>query len=176
MLIENDNSLFGDFPAAAQKTLSKKGFAEAIGLTPGRISQLIERGLPVEPNGRIDVEAGRAWYAENVDQNRRKGGDPTAAALTPRGELDKLKIEREKLKLAFDRGQLVDRRAVERVLFGRARAERDRWLGWVSRAAPELASAANCETAAIFGALDRLVREQLRELAEMPAERLLADE
>ena len=60
------------------ETLSKKGFAEHLGITPGRVSQLIAQGLPVEPSGRDNIETAPGWYRRNVDPNRRQattGGD-----------------------------------------------------------------------------------------------------
>ena len=50
--------------------------------------------------------------------------------------------------------------------------ERDGWIGWVNRAAPELAQASGGELTAIVATLDKLVREHLASLAAMPIERL----
>lgn len=52
------------------RTVSKSGFAKLVGLTPGRISQLISQGLPVEPDGKVDVARGKLWIAGNVDPVR----------------------------------------------------------------------------------------------------------
>lgn len=158
----------GDENRSPPASLSKRGFGEAIGVSPGRVSQLIEMGLPMLPNGRIHVEDGRRWYADNVDPNRRRGDTKSASHGSSRSELDRIKVERERLKLETERGALIDRAAAERILFSRARGERDRWIAWTSRAAPEIASAAGGETAAVFAVLDRLVRDHLRTLAETP--------
>jgi hypothetical protein len=151
-------------------TLSKRGFAEMLGVTPGRVSQHIANGLPVEPNGRIDIERGKAWVRENVDANRRRGyggaGEPNdggsrRAREAAEAELAGLKAK----KLA---GELIDRGATLRAIEARARFERDAWVGWVNRAAPELASATNAELSAVATVLERLVREQLATLAAAP--------
>ena len=41
------------------RSLRKKAFGELVGVSPGRVSQMIAQGLPVEPNGRIDIAAGK---------------------------------------------------------------------------------------------------------------------
>ena len=80
---------------------------------------------------------------------------------TAEAEIARLKAA----KLAAD---LIDRAATLRAIEGRARFERDAWVGWVNRAAPEIASAMNSELAAVVAVLDRLVREQLATLAATP--------
>ena len=37
-------------------------------------------GLPVRPDGQIDVEAGLAWVERNLDPSRRNKGGPTTTA------------------------------------------------------------------------------------------------
>ena len=78
-----------DMPPA--ETLSKKGFAERLGVTPARVSQMITAGLPVERSGRIRISTGLAWVEANVDSNRRRAGSPSSdapslahASFTPR--------------------------------------------------------------------------------------------
>lgn len=162
------------FPEAGRpaETLSKKGFAEAIGVSPGRISQLVAAGLPTEPNGRINVERGKAWIAENVDSNRRRasldGGTFLPAGQTAKAKRDNAEAEIARLKAEKMGRQLIDRAATLRTVETRARAERDAWIGWVNRAAPEIAAVTGGEMAVVVGTLDRLVRDQLVALAEMP--------
>ena len=55
---------------SANQALRKSAFALRIGVSPGRVSQLIARGLPVTPDGLIDVASGIAWCRRNV----RPGG------------------------------------------------------------------------------------------------------
>ncbi|WP_444870378.1 hypothetical protein ACTTAF_17490 [Rhodobacter capsulatus] len=53
---------------------TKTAFATRVGLTKGRISQLVAEGLPVRPDGQIDVAEGLAWIEDNLDPSRRKKG------------------------------------------------------------------------------------------------------
>ncbi|MDR6955234.1 hypothetical protein J2X65_004613 [Ancylobacter sp. 3268] len=166
------SSLFGDHTPPPADTLSKKGFAELIGVSPGRVSQLIAAGLPVEPNGRIHVARGKAWVAENVDPNRRRASldAPSLAPISARAVRDAAEAEIARLKAERMGRQLIDRAATLRTIEARARFERDAWLGWVNRAAPEIASTVGADLAAVVGVLDRLVRAQLVTIADMPLE------
>lgn len=152
------------------ETLSKKGFAAHLGLSPGRVSQLVAQGLPVEPNGRINVERATGWYRRNVDANRRQASAGDRLPVSGRGDYDRIRAERARLALERERGALVDRAAVERAVFDRARGERDAWIGWSSRAAATLAADLGCDPGAAFAVLDRLVRDQLASLAARPME------
>jgi hypothetical protein len=170
----HSSSLFGDVTAKPAETLSKKGFAEAIGVSAGRVSQMIAGGLPVEPNGRIHVARGKAWVASNVDPNRRRASldAPSAppALVSSRAVRDAAEAEIARLKAERMGRALIDRAATLRTIESRARFERDAWLGWVNRAAPEIASATGADLAATVAVLDRLVRAQLVTLAELPLE------
>jgi phage terminase Nu1 subunit (DNA packaging protein) len=168
--------LFG--PSDVQSTpppiVTKAAFAEELGLAKSRITQLVAQGMPVTANGRIDREAALAWYRENITPHRRKA-EKIAAPGAQRAELDGLKIERERLELARLRGEVVDRAAVERAVFVRARSERDAWSNWSARVAPQLATELRADPAATFAALDRMVREQLAEMAATETEGLDLD-
>lgn len=174
------------FPAFAYlsttniETISKKGFAELLRVSPGRVSQLITAGLPVEPNGRIHVARGKAWVAENVDPNRRRAsldGPASSASVPPvlvshRAVRDAAEAEIARLKAERMGRALIDRAATLRTIESRARFERDAWLGWVNRAAPEIASTTGADLAATVAVLDRLVRAQLNVLADVPLDKL----
>jgi hypothetical protein len=171
------HSLFGpEVTAAPPPTLSKRGFAEAIGVSQARVSQMVGAGLPVEPNGRIDPAKGRAWVAANVDPNRRRAMadhevlDLPGVPLSAKREREAADAMTARLKAEKLAGNLLDRSAALRAIEGRARMDRDRWVAWVNRAAPELANALGVDLAPVVGLLDRLVREQLAALAETPIE------
>ncbi|MFM9860571.1 hypothetical protein RUR49_19095 [Pseudoxanthobacter sp. M-2] len=171
--------LFGEPPAAARggASISKGELAKRLGVTAGRVSHFVNRGLPVLPNGRVDLNEALAWYEDNTDPARRKATvqAPIGDGSAPRGataELNRVRAERETLKLAVDRGQLVDREAVERETFTRARAERDAWIGWIGPASAALAADLGAEPAAAYATLDRLVRAQLANLSDTPIEDL----
>lgn len=54
----------------APRTLSKSEFARVVNLSPGRITQMVKAGMPVEPDGKIDIARGKIWMQENIDQRR----------------------------------------------------------------------------------------------------------
>lgn len=161
-------------PSTPLASLSKKGFGEAIGVSPGRVSQMIAAGLPVEPNGRIDPAKGRAWVADNVDPNRRRAsvdGSPLGFASS-RAEREAADAKTARLKAERLEGNLIDRTAALMAIETRARAERDAWISWVNRVAPEVATETDADLGAVVALLDRLVRDQLATLAEMTIEGL----
>ena len=49
---------------------SQRQFAQRIGLSHGRISQLVKEGLPLLVSGRINVDAALQWLEQNLDQSR----------------------------------------------------------------------------------------------------------
>lgn len=153
---------------------TKTAFAARVGLTKGRISQLVAEGLPVRPDGQIDVAVGLAWIEDNLDPARRnKGGAavPTRATTTL-AEAKRLheivKVQRAKLAFEKEQGLLVETVAAARTVFARARAERDAHMAWVQRTAPLLAAELGADPRATFAALDRMMREHLEHLADLP--------
>ncbi|MFN3348889.1 hypothetical protein [Pseudorhodoplanes sp.] len=159
---------------------TKAEFAARVGLTRGRISQLIAQGLPVRPDGRIEVEAGLQWMEDNLDADRRnKGGTQASAAAPTLAEAKRLheilKVQRARLALDKERGDMVSRAEVKSAVFARARRERDAHMAWVARTAPQLAAELGADPARTFASLDRLMREHLLDLARTPLQ-VLADE
>jgi hypothetical protein len=152
-------------------TLSKSEFAAAVGVSPGRVSQLVRDGLPVEADGRVNIDAGKAWIAANIDPRRRRAlPSDTASRRSSRAERDSAEAEIAKLRAARLAGDVIDRDATLCAIETRARFERDAWIGWTNRAAPEIARTVNADLAAIVAVLDRLVRDQLATLAATPVE------
>lgn len=157
----------------ATHTVSKKGFAELMGVTASRVSQLITAGLPVEPNKRIHVARGRDWMDRNIDANRRRPAGnpvnglsaPAGGFLSPRAERDSAEAEIARLKAHRMAERHLDKRATLRVIEARAKAERDALIGWVNRAAPAIAAATNGDLSIITAVLDREVRDHLIAMA-----------
>ncbi|PVZ49687.1 hypothetical protein [Thalassobacter stenotrophicus] len=155
---------------------AKSDFAARVGLTKGRISQLITNGLPVRPDGQIDVAEGLAWIEANLDPARRnKGGAASvnpARSGTTLADAKRLheivKVQRAKLAYEKEQGLLIETAAAKRTVFARARAERDAHMAWVQRNAPLLAAELDADSRATFAALDRMMREHLEHLADMP--------
>lgn len=155
---------------------SKSQFAARVGLSKGRISQLVAAGLSVRGDGKIDIEAGLEWLEANLDPAKRnKGGtkhEPTNDSMPSLGEVRRMhllvQIERAKIALKQERGDLIDANQATVTVFNRARAERDAHIAWVQRSAPILAGELGCDAAQMFAALDRLMREHLEHLADTP--------
>lgn len=160
-------------PPQPQKTVSKKGFAEMIGVSQGRISQMITAGLPVEANGRINIAEGRMWVADNVDQNRRRSGASGDSLYSPKAQREIAEAQIAQLKAERLGGRLVERSEFEGLVFKRARAERDAWQSWPLRIAGEMAAELKIEESVLLAVLQRLVREQLTDLAERNVDDIL---
>lgn len=156
------------------QTETKTAFAARVGLSKGRISQLIAEGLPVRQDGQIDVAAGLNWIEANLDPARRhKGGAPMGTGRTSTlAEAKRLheivKVQRAKLAYEREQGKLIDADEARRTVFARARAERDAHLAWVQRTAPLLAAELGADPRATFAALDRMMCEHLEHLADLP--------
>src|SRR5579862_1236132 len=113
--------------------LTQAAFGKAVGLSQGRVSELVGEGLPTNGAGRIDLDEGRAWIAANIDPDRRRGGgrEPGTArpALVPAPDggvhqtvagLRGAKLVRESklldIELRRKSGELVDRAEAERAI------------------------------------------------------------
>lgn len=157
-------------------SLTQAQFAKEVGLSRGRIAQLVGEGLPVEPGGGIDLTKGKRWIADNLDPKRREAATGTApdGRLGMVAQMRAQKLLRETklidMELKKKEGTLLDRAEVEKAIFERARFERDAWIGWASRAATELSAEIGGDQRTTFAVLDRLTREHLAELAaiELP--------
>lgn len=173
-------------PEDTTRPVSKSRFAAEVGLSKGRISQLVGQGLPVRPDGKIDRDTALDWMEANLDPTRRKPAYkekaetgpalPTAAADASlkdlKAEHEAVKVARARLALEKERGELVDRTTAERVILDRARQERDAHLNWVLRTAPLLAAELGVDSSQMFGLLEREMRDHLQALAETPLEGL----
>ena len=153
----------------------KTAFAERVGLTKGRISQLVAEGLPVRADGQINVAEGLNWIEANLDPARRYKGGVVAANSTRTSTLAEakrlheiVKVQRAKLAYEREQGKLIDADEARGTVFARARAERDAHLAWVQRTAPLLAAEVSADPRTTFAALDRMMREHLEHLADLP--------
>ena len=63
---------------------SQRQFAGRVGLSQGRITQLVKEGLPLLANGRIDVDAALRWLEQNLDQARSARAKGIAAEPAPK--------------------------------------------------------------------------------------------
>ncbi len=188
------------------ETETKKAFAERIGVSQPRVSQLVKEGLPLSAEGRVLVKEGLAFY-ERRDPVRRQmakpdrpvaaqqpkpqkltaqaaplghddsidhsdqdpDGDIDANSLTEAKRLHEIeKLHRTRIAKNKDRGALVDRDLVRRGLHEFGMMQRDSWIAWCSRAAPDVAADLCVDLGKAFAVLNKLVRQQLIDMADAP--------
>ena len=160
---------------------TKSAFAARVGLSRGRVSQLITRGLPLSEDGKhVRVDAALQWMVDELDpsqvaaQRRAPMPEPDKMSDDPpslteakrRHEL--VKTERARLELDKARGRLIDAEEARREAFARGRAERDSWIAWVHRVAPILAAELQADEHALFVAIEREITDHLTWLADTP--------
>lgn len=157
----------GNEKTGEPRSLKKVDFAKLIGVSPGRVSHMIRDGLPVEPDGRIDVARGKLWIQANVDPKRSaaqsaQGEMPFAAA--PDASAERVRLLREQadyaaLKNAEKRRELVPASEVEKIWEGEWRQLRSAILAAPSRLrqiSPHLSAA---DVAEIDAELRRILEE-----------------
>lgn len=152
------------------KTMAKSSFAKLIGVSPGRVSQMVKAGLPVEPDGRIDVARGRLWVQDNIDANRSAAQKQGSLGLdAPRNDsvaTERLRLVREQadtaaLKNAALRRELVPAAEVEKEWAATMRKVRAAILAIPSRLRQTLPHLTGHDVAA----LDEELRRALEHLA-----------
>ncbi|PZU85023.1 MAG: DNA packaging protein [Shinella sp.] len=152
------------------RSVSKSGFAKVIGVTAGRVSQMIAKGLPVETDGKIDVARGRLWISENVDVGKSIAQGQSAFAFSEdkhrhtltaeKTRLAKEQADAVELRNAVLRRDLVKASEVEREWSGILRKVRSGILAVPSRVRQQLAHL-TAHDAAVIEAEIRLVLEDL---------------
>jgi hypothetical protein len=159
-------------------------------------AKLAER-LVLFADGRIDAVASDVRRADTTDPSKtRKPSEPKLkpvpeAAVVAVGDTlrehglavpavgggttylqaktanEVLKAQERKLKLAKLKGELIDRDRVTALVFRLAREERDAWVTWPARAAALMASELGVAPAVMQKVLEKHVRSQLDDLAEV---------
>ena len=162
---------------AANETekLTKAGFARRIGVTRQRVSNMVKAGLPVCTGGMIDVAAGLAWMKANVlprngSPHSQGQGVFSAVDLT---EARRLKIladtELTRLTVEKERGDLVSREQTRRAVAAFSRLIRDKWVDFGNRYGQQIAAAVGADPKLVMAELDKAVRLQLDEIANVQA-------
>jgi len=80
------------------------------------------------------------------------------------------KAQTAKVKLAKMKGELVDREKATAMVFDLARRERDAWQNWPPRVAADMAAELGVDAHTMEQVLERHLRKQLAELAEIEIE------
>lgn len=113
----------------------------------------------VEP--RTEASPAREASAEPVAPPLTAGGTTLLQARTVH---EALKVQLRKIEVAERKEELVDRARAVAHVFKLAREERDAWLNWPNRVAPQLAVHLEVDEHTLHVALDAAVREQMDEL------------
>ena len=158
----------------SNKKPSQASLAAALALTPGRITALKKKGMPI-----YSVEAARAWRAQNIapvptgkPANPAPVGAPSPDAPPAGYELSRARREAAEARMAERRdaelaGQLIRVDAVRAVWAAKITGARDALLQIPSRLAPVLAvesdlvAVATLLEAAIHQAMEEISRPQM---------------
>ena len=143
-------------------TVNADTLAVLLGVRTARIGELVRAGhIPKAARGRFDlaeaVPAAVAYFKANPVGRPPKGGDST----DPANRLKAAQAEREELRLARDRGELLDAAEVRAEWTGIVTDLRARLLGVPAR----VAAAVGAE-AATAAALEEEMRRALADVAE----------
>jgi hypothetical protein len=104
----------------------------------------------------------KRWKGERARTKRDPSG-PKARRMLALAELGELKV-------AEQRGRLVDRAKVEALVFSLARAERDAFLALPARVAATIAAELGCPAGALERALMRAIKQHLEARADVRLE------
>ena len=144
-------------------------FQRRAGLSPSRFRQLKAEGLPLVGK-RVNYEKAVTWMQANVDPARQDNWQ-SSSLNDLRREREQMKIEQQKLELSKARGELLERKAVQKVSC-RKGAHGARQLARVGLCPSRLGSPPRPAliTATCSQAIEDEVRAQLRYLSEKPLE------
>ena len=161
-------------------TLSLRAYARHRGISHTAVQKAIQTGrIELEPDGSIDPDKADAQWSVNTraysPQGTQQAKRPvTMAETSPTGQdaylqaratNEILRVQRQKLKLQAERGELIHRQAVVDQVLRCGRIERDAWLQWPARIASELAATLNVDAHTLHMELEKYVNKHLRQLA-----------
>src|SRR5262249_40169300 len=150
--------------SAKNMLISQAEFLRRAKMSRSRFKVLAREGLPLHGK-KVDFAQASAWVEANVDP-ARKNGWQGASLNDLRRRREEIRVETSKLELAKARGELVERKAVQRFLSERAHMERDQWFAWSSAVSARIAASLGIDHGQLFAALEEEVRSQLLFLAE----------
>ena len=142
------------------EVVSKAEFSRRLGVSKARVSQYLADGLPVRPDGRLDLDRASAWVRANVANTEANGYAPLGHDhARERSRLMRAKASMAELELARLRRELLPADEVEAgwaQAIGRSRAL---LLGIPPGVAAEIVVAVRSEPDDELA--ERLVRERL---------------
>jgi hypothetical protein len=164
-------------------------WAESEGISHQAANKRIRvHGIP-KHKGKIDPEEAKRIFEGTKDVRQQERGKPKqqrdeapeipGAATPERGmaarrpeiqtALDAVKLKREQLRLKQLEGSLVDAAEVSSATEARFRADAEALLNWPARVAADLAAELGTDERLTHAALDKYVREFMRERSIVPA-------
>lgn len=155
---------------SAQTDPSKRRDATARG--PG-VQQLSSPAPDAPPEVKPVPKSAIASVSETL---RDAGTEPGAEGggemsfMRARMANEVLKAQTAKVRLQKMKGELVDRGKAVAHVFDLARRERDAWLNWPPRVAANMAAELGVEAHELERVLDKYLRQQLAEMAEVKIE------
>jgi hypothetical protein len=140
--------------------------ADHLGISVSRVSDLVKAG--VIPKGAC-LDAARAAYIERLRESAQ--GRQAKSESAPRRRKLAAQARIAEMQAEQMAGRLGDLGEIGRVAFEEWRANRDRWMNWPQRVAPEMAAEFKIDAVALAVALERRVRQHLEEISRDMLER-----
>lgn len=169
--------------------ISIRAYARHRGVTDTAVHKAIRAGrISTEADGTIDPSRADEEWARNTESREAGTRGQAVRPTSPEGEgapagavagaggasllqartvNEVVKAQTNKVRLARLKGELIDRSQAIAQVFRLARAERDAWLNWPARLAPQLAAQFGVDAHAMHVALETAVRAHLAELGEV---------
>lgn len=142
--------------------------AKALNVTPRRVNQLANEGMPREGRGEYDLAACMLWYIRYLQKAlSAKGSMDDDGQITTlkaeRGRLVKMQADREELELARARGEVISLNDHERVLSDLVLETKARVMAVPARVAPQILGESSRVMAQ--ARIEKGLREALTQLA-----------
>lgn len=149
---------------AREITVTQRSLADAIGLTPPRISQLIQEGVVIRDE---KDKSGGVFLVQSIlnykDATKGSGGDEDIDYMTEKARHEKTKREIAELRLAKMEHRVYSVKTVELVMTEMLSNLRTQLLGLPTKLAPQLEGKTK---EAIYARLTKELEEKLSELSE----------
>lgn len=161
---------------ARKITVSQSNLARAIGVTSGRVSQLIQEGIVLRDDrdsrgGVFLVQSIRNYGA--LKNGRDGEGDDDLDYISEKAKHERVKREIAELRLAKMERRVYDAKTVELVLTEMLSNLRTQILGLPSKLAPQLEGKTRDQ---IYEVMTRELEERLSELSEYTPELFTEEE
>lgn len=158
---------------ARKITVSQSNLARAIGITHGRVSQLIQEGIVLRDDK--DMRGGVYLVQSVRNYGAMKGGgtDDELDYISEKAKHEKVKREIAELRLAKMENRAYSARTVELVLTEMLSNLRTQLLGMPSKLAPQLEGKPRGQ---IYELMTRELEERLSELSEYTPELFTEEE